>query len=110
MHKNGAALTGGPVPHCPEVMPVQSKHPLICAGCGQVIGWARRAIGHEVKCTRCKRVTVFTIRAGRVDKVLVPGPKPPRPRRRRRARSGPPGRRELESMMRQTGYVDYWKC
>lgn len=86
------------------------KLPLICAGCGQVVGWARRANGHEVRCTRCKRVTMFTIRAGRVEKVLAPEKQRPQRRRRQRARSGPPGRRELEDMMKQTSYVDYWKC
>jgi phage FluMu protein Com len=86
------------------------KLPLICANCGSANGWARRADGHEVKCPRCKRVTVFTIRNGRVVKVLAPEKEPPEHKSRQRARHGRPGRRELEGMMKQTGYVDYWKC
>jgi phage FluMu protein Com len=106
MRTNWGCLSGRPFLYArAEVTPVQAKLPLICAGCGRLICWARRANGHEAKCPQCGRVTVFTIRRGRVEKVLLPA-KP----KRQRARSGPPGRREMEQLMKSSRYPDFWRC
>ena len=81
-----------------------TKHPLLCAGCGTVTGWARRADHHMQGCPTCGKRTIFTITPVGVVKELAP-PTPPKRQRRK-----PDTRAAIDRMMRTNHYVDWQKC